>query len=242
MLVNTYKDYDELSKETGEAIIRFIKNKPDALLCLAAGDTPAGTFSYLVKAHQEGRVDFSSCRFVGLDEWVGLNETNKGSCSYFMYKSLFEPLGINPEKIVFFDACSEDLKAECIRIDNYISLNGRIDLMLVGVGMNGHIALNEPGVSFELYSHVVELDSVTKSVAQKYFDREIMLEKGITLGLKHLTEAQTAIVIASGRKKSSVMKKAIKEDVTSQIPASIIQTHKNGFVFLDEDAAAELKV
>jgi glucosamine-6-phosphate isomerase len=242
MQINIYKDYDEMSREAAEFIIRFVRTKPDALLCFPAGESPAGTFKYLVQASYEGKVDFSRCRFVGLDEWVGFDENDKGSCKYFMYKNLFEPLSIKQSNIVFFDACSKDLKTECTRVDGFIALNGPIDLMLVGVGMNGHIALNEPGISFDLYSHVVDLDPVTMTVAQKYFDQETKLEKGISLGLRHLNEAGTAVLIANGRKKAGILKNALIGKVSNQVPASILQLHKNSFIFLDKDAAAELTV
>ena len=92
--------------------------------------------------------------------------------------------------------------------------------MLVGLGMNGHIGLNEPGVSFDQYSHVVDLDPVTKVVGQKYFKTEKRLERGITLGLKHLMEAKCVILIASGRNKAEIVKKLVETDVTNQLPAS----------------------
>ena len=112
--------------------------------------------------------------------------------------------------------------------------------MLVGVGMNGHIALNEPNTSFETYAHVSDLEEITISVGQKYFTKPTILTQGITLGLKHLQEAKYPILIANGIKKASVIKKALTETITEIFPASIIQKIPHSLVMLDYEAAHEL--
>jgi glucosamine-6-phosphate deaminase len=112
--------------------------------------------------------------------------------------------------------------------------------MLVGVGMNGHIALNEPNTAFNIYAHVSDLEEITKSVGQKYFAKNTVLSQGITLGLGHLQEAKLPILIANGNRKAKVIQKALNGDVTEQLPASIFQKLKNGLVMLDEEAAQEL--
>lgn len=240
MEIRIFNDYDELSRETAKFISEYIKRKDDSLLCFPAGDSPAGTFRYLIEAAREGTVDFDNVRFVGLDEWVGLSRKDEGSCTNFMFDNLFVPLHIDPSRIQFFDACAADLSAECGRIDRYIFNQGAINLMLVGVGMNGHIGLNEPGVSPELYSHLVDLDPVTKTVGQKYFKRPTPLEKGITLGMKHLMEADMAILIVSGSKKAEIAKKLVEIDPSPAVPASLVKNHKNAYLFLDKAAAALL--
>ncbi len=242
MNINVFKDYDELSEKTAEFIADFVKTKTDARLCLAAGDTPTGTFKNMVGLSKEGRASFSGCTFVGLDEWVGMDENDEGSCKNYVYNNLFIPLAVKKSKIVFFDACADNLEAECRRIDDYIKNNGPIDLMLVGIGMNGHIGLNEPGVSFDSYSHIVKLDPVTKNVGQKYFKEKTDLEMGITLGIRHLMESKCAILIANGTKKAEIIRKVVKGEVTNKIPASILQRHKNCYLFLDKDAASMLDI
>ncbi|HHW47586.1 MAG TPA: glucosamine-6-phosphate deaminase [Clostridiaceae bacterium] len=241
MDINIFKDYDELSRKTADFISNFVNNNPKALLCFPAGDSPLGTFKKLVEYSNEGIVSFKYCRFVGLDEWVGMEKNNEGSCKYFIYKNLFEPLCIDETNICFFDACSKDLISECKRIDKYILNNGGIDLMLLGVGMNGHIGLNEPGVSFKSYSHVTELDDITVKVAQKYFKEKKMIKKGITLGIKHVMDAKTVVLLANGIKKADIVKKLAKGEVTNKIPASILQMHKNSYLFLDKEAASLLE-
>ena len=123
-------------------------------------------------------------------------------------------------------------------MDNIIFEKGGIDLMIVGIGMNGHIGFNEPGVSFDNYSHVIDLDDTTITVGQKYFKTAVHLKKELHLGLKHLQESKKVLLIANGTKKAEVIKKTVEEEITNSFPASIMQKHSNGFVMVDEEAAA----
>jgi glucosamine-6-phosphate isomerase len=234
------KDYSALSAMAAAEIASVVRHKPHAVLCLAAGDTPRLTYAILSQNAAKGEVDFSQCSFIGLDEWVGIPKKNEGSCAYFLKHSLFDPLGIAANQIHLFDALSPEPNAECTRMDDTINRIGGIDLMLVGVGMNGHIGFNEPGVSADLYTHVVALDAVTKSVGQKYFKHSTELRYGITLGLKHLLDSGAAIVIASGEKKAGVVKQALSGAITTAIPASFIRKHPNGMVIVDQEAASQL--
>ena len=237
MKLEIYKDHDELSREVARVIIAAVRNHPASVLCLAAGDTPRQVYAALASG---GQVDYSGCTFIGLDEWVGIPPENEGSCSFFLHNNLFHPLGIRPHQVHLFDALAEDLVSECGKMDAIIREKGGIDLMLAGVGMNGHVGFNEPGVSDDLYAHVVTLDATTQSVGQKYFKEATRLERGITLGLKHLLESTTAIIMASSAKKAEVIRLALEGPVSNQIPASIIRKHPAGVVMLDADAGALL--
>lgn len=242
MQLFTYPDYETLSAYAAGKIVSFVKQKPHATLCVGSGDTPVGTYRHLVKQHREGNIDFSRCTFVGLDEWVGMDGSDEGSCQHSLFQELFLPLGIAPENLHLFNAKAADLQAECRRIDEVIARSGGLDLMIVGVGMNGHIALNEPGTPFDLYSHVVELDELTVQVGQKYFSRQTPLTQGITIGLKHLIESKEVLLLANGKRKAPVIRQAVQGPVTEQFPASIIQTHANAWILLDEEAAADLSL
>jgi glucosamine-6-phosphate isomerase len=240
MTFHQFPDYASLSQYTAEHIAAIINQKPDALLCLASGDTPIGTYHHLVELAKTGRVDVSQCTFVGLDEWVGFGPEDSGSCSYYVFRDLFTPLQLRPDQLYVFDAKATDLTAECARIDSLIDSRGGLDLLLVGMGMNGHIALNEPGTPFTLGCHVGELAESTITVGQKYFEQETVLEQGITLGLRHLTAAREVILLVSGEKKAATLQKALKGPVSEEIPASILQTHPNGQVWLDAAAGSLL--
>lgn len=207
---------------------------------MASGDTPKLTVDLLVKKLKNEKIDHSKITFIGLDEWVGLPPNNTGSCYYFFKNQLIEPLQLKPSQYFLFNALAEDLQNECLKMDQYIQERNGIDIMLVGIGMNGHIGFNEPGTSFNNLSHIIELDEITKSVGQKYFTEPIELSRGITIGFKHLLNTNKVFLMANGLKKAEVIKKAVEGPVTESFPASIIQKHSDGFVLVDEDAGSSL--
>lgn len=241
MKVNVYPDYETLSQNVADEIIRCVRNKPDAVLCLAAGDTPRLTYETLTaRATKEG-IDFSHCTFVGLDEWVGVPLDNEGTCSWFLQRHIFTPLSLSRSQIHLFDAMASDLENECNKMNEIISGKGGIDLMLVGIGMNGHIGFNEPGALIDSYAHVIDLDNTTRTVGQKYFRQQMSLTRGITLGLKHLMEARQVILIASGERKAEIIKHTLRGPVTTKVPATVVRNHPNSMIMLDEAAARWVK-
>jgi galactosamine-6-phosphate isomerase len=234
------KDYDALSLRAAQEVTALIKEKPDALLCIAAGHTPELTCRLITQIARKENIDFSRCYFVSLDEWVGIAPENEGSCQYFLRNFLFNPLNINENHIHVFKSMADDMQQECREMDNFIRHHGGIDLIVVGVGRNGHIGFNEPGAAFEQYSHVTNLHEVTQSVGQKYFREETTLTQGITLGLQHLIEARKAILIANGERKAEVMKQAIEGEISPLMPASIMRKHMNSEIIIDKEAASLL--
>jgi galactosamine-6-phosphate isomerase len=241
MEIKIYNNYETLATVTANAMITLIQQKPNAVICLASGHTPLLPCQAFVKKVKEQNIDISKVTFLGLDEWVGVPPDNEGSCHYFLYNTVFKPLNLKPNQVHVFNAMANDLAAECKKMDNIISTKGGIDLMIVGIGMNGHIGFNEPGVSFTNYSHVIELDETTIQVGQKYFPSAITLSKGITIGLQHLMDAKQVILIANGEKKAAIIKQTVEEKVSNQIPATIMQTHTNGIIMFDEAAASLIK-
>lgn len=241
MQVLTFKNYEDLSANTAGFIADAIADNPALVLCMASGSTPALTCDLLVKKLKHDNIDHSKISFIGLDEWAGLAPTNTGSCHYFFKTKLFEPLKLKSSQYYLFNAQVANLQKECRAMDELITDKGGIDLMLVGIGMNGHIGFNEPGTSFTSLSHVAELEEITKSVGQKkYFNEPVELDKGITIGLGHLMNAKKVFLIANGSKKAEVIKKTIEGPVTESFPASIMQQHNNGFVLIDKEAASLL--
>jgi glucosamine-6-phosphate isomerase len=234
MKLKRFKNYQELSDFAATDIADAIKNKPSLVFCFASGDTPKLTVELLVKKIKKETIEHSKITFIGLDEWVGLSPTNTGSCHYFFQNKLIVPLQLKPSQYFLFDAMADDLKNECEKMDKFINDRNGIDIMLVGIGMNGHIGFNEPGTSFNNLSHVIELDDITKSVGKKYFTEQVELGKGVTLGFKHLLNTRKVFLMANGSKKAEVIKKTVEGRVTEEFPASIMQKHNNGFVIVDE--------
>ena len=241
MNILKYKNNEEMSLAATMLIADQVKKKPNSMICFPSGESPAGVFRHLIRMVNEKEIDLSECRFVGLDEWVGLGKGDDGSCTSFLLDNFFLPAGINAEHIYFFNAKAPDFDAECRAMDAHIVEYGPLDIMMVGIGMNGHIGLNEPGTDFSMYANHSALDPVTVKVGQKYFRQETQLTAGITLGLKHLQEAKIPLLLASGEKKAPIIKMALEGPVSNHVPGSIFQQLVNGVVMLDEVAAAELK-
>ena len=235
-----YNNYTELSVKTAEMIAGIITDKQDALLCFPAGETSVGTFEHLIKLNKTGKVSFKHCKIVGLDEWAHLGKMKNENCFSFLKKNLFNHIDYSGDNLCFFDGESPDLKYECLKTDKFIKVNGPVDMILLGAGMNGHLGLNEPGTSFDLYSHVVDLDKTTKIVGQKYFSEKVNLSAGVTLGIKHIMEAKMAILQLNGSRKAKVARRLIDSDISPEFPASVIKSHLNSYLLLDKDAARYL--
>jgi glucosamine-6-phosphate isomerase len=231
-----YKNYNLLSEAVAEKMVVQVLLKPDTVFCLASGNSTRLCYQVFVKKIIENSIDISKSTFIGLDEWIGILPTNPGSCHYFFKHNLFEPLSLTQKQVYLFDGMSKNLKMECHKMDDFIQQKGGIDFMIVGVGLNGHIGFNEPGVSFDYYSHIIKLAEMTLNVGQKYFDVPTTLHQGITLGLQHFLEAKTAILMADGIKKADIIQKTLEEEITNNIPSTIIRKHKNATIMLDKEA------
>jgi glucosamine-6-phosphate deaminase len=159
------------------------------------------------------------------------------NCFSFLKKHFFDHIDYSQENLCFFNGESSDLEKECHKTDDFIKKYGPIDMILLGAGMNGHLGLNEPGTSFDHYSHIVNLDDTTKIVGQKYFSGSVTLTKGITLGVKYIMEARMVILQLNGKRKAEVVKKLIEGKVTRDFPASALKNHLNSYLLLDREAA-----
>lgn len=241
MKISKYDTYEELSKAAAGLVAKQLAAKPNSVICFPSGDSPSGMLKEIVTAVNDGRMDISQCFFVGLDEWVGMDQNDFGSCKHYLYTNFFSKVNVDAEKVMLFDAKAADLRAECEKMNQFIADKGGLDIMIVGIGMNGHLGLNEPGTAFDLYAHLSELDPITVEVGQKYFKQETKLTHGITLGLKHLAEAKIPVLIASGAKKADIIHESLQGLVTTEVPASVLQTIPQAIILLDIDAAAELE-
>ena len=233
------EDFEAMSRKTAELIAETVNKKADALICLPAGETAIKTFEILKEMQTGGQVDFSVCAFVALDEWLDLEDESE-NCSAFLRRNFYYPLGIREEQITFFDVHASNLEQECRRVDQVIFDHGGIDCMLLGVGMNGHLGLNEPNQSFDSYSKVVDLDTVTMQVGQKYFAEGMKLSRGVTLGIRHFYESKLVILQAGGSHKKEIIQKTYNTPPTQALPATVMGILPKGVVVLDKEAAAGL--
>jgi galactosamine-6-phosphate isomerase len=233
--------YESMSAKAAEALMQIMQSKRNPVLCPASGDSPTGLYKELINRLNNNDTDISGWYFVGLDEWLGMNGNDEGSCRFHLNNQLFNPLHISGNNICFFDGKTKDLNAECDKIENFITKHGGIDVAIVGLGMNGHVGMNEPGTPSSLHSHVTEIDAITQQVGQKYFIEKTHISKGITLGIANLMEARNVILVVSGSKKAEMVRQVLEEEISEQLPVSLLRNHENFSVYLDAEAASFLQ-
>ena len=229
----TVGNYDELSKLAAEIIGNQVKSKPESVLGLATGSSPIGTYENLVKEYNNGNLDFSKVVSVNLDEYVGLNGDNDQSYRYFMNKHLFSHINIKETYVP--SGVKEDMEAECTAYDKKIEELGGIDLQLLGIGLDGHIGFNEPDEVFVKGTHLVELDESTIEANARFFaSKDEVPTVAITMGMLPIMQAKKVLLIANGKNKEEILKKAFYGPITPMVPASILQLHKDVTVIFSE--------
>lgn len=233
-MLKIFKTEESLSKEVAKEMKSQVESLDNPVFCLASGSTPQKIYKVFSESSIDDK-DLEKLKFVGLDEWVNVSKDIDGSCYQMLNKDLFKRINLKDEQIVFFETVDTDLAAECKRIDEFIS-NNPMTFTLMGVGMNGHIGLNEPGDLIKDCSSVVNLSDKTKEVAQKYFEKGQVLEQGITLGLQQILEAKRTIVVITGEHKKHIVKE-IFVNKSANLPAQSLLGFEHIDFYIDESAA-----
>ncbi len=242
MKISVSDSFEAMSQNAFEEIIQLMQRNKQPLICTASGDSPAGLYKEIVSHVKNNRLDVSNWHFVSLDEWAGMNANDEGSCRFHLNNQLFHPLQIPDDKICFFDGRAKDLENECSKVEDCIQQHEGIDVAIVGLGLNGHVGMNEPGTSAELKSHVAEIDPQTQQVGQKYFKEQRLITHGITLGIASIMNARNVVLLVSGKHKADILKKVLEGEISKQLPASLLRKHPSFFVFADKEAASMLDV
>lgn len=238
MKVEKFVTVEALTNKVTEKMIKLLADKPEAVFCIAGGETPLPVMKKLIQLQKTNKIDFSKATFISLDEWIGLDRTTKGSCIQTLEDHLFQPLGLRAEQIKFFDGKATNLTAELTKMNTFVAAYG-IDFILLGLGMNGHIGFNEPGVTTEANAQIVGLDEVTTTVMTKYFNEKLPLTQGITLGFRQILDANQIILMATGEKKAEIVKATIEGEPTSQVPSTILKQAQNEALFFVDRAAGK---
>jgi glucosamine-6-phosphate deaminase len=242
MRVIIEKDYDSVSKRAAQFVAEIVRNKPDAVLGLATGSTPIGLYKELIRLHREENLDFSKVTTFNLDEYYGLPQDHEQSYHYFMRQNLFEWINVPPENIHVPSGLARDVEAYCENYERMIREAGGIDVQILGIGGDGHIAFNEPGSSLSSRTRLKTLTEETIRDNARFFDRpEDVPRFAITMGVGTILEARKCIMLANGAKKADVVAAAVEGPVTAQITASALQLHPDAIVIVDEEAGARLK-
>lgn len=237
MLIYKAKNYDDMSRKAANMISAQVILKQDSVLGLATGSTPIGTYRQLIDRYKKEDLDFSQVTTLNLDEYYGLAPDNEQSYRFFMNQNLFDHININHDRIFIPNGLEKDEKKECARYDALIESCGQIDMQLLGIGHNGHIGFNEPSSIFETMTHCVTLTEKTIQANQRFFENlEDVPLKAYTMGIKTIIQAEKILVLVNGVEKAEIVHKAFFGPITPEIPASILQLHKNLTLIGDESA------
>lgn len=235
------KNYDEISKVASNLICDEINKKPDITLGLATGSSPIGTYKELINLYNEGKVDFSKVKTFNLDEYYNLSKSNKQSYDYFMKENFFNHINIDLNNTHIPNGLANDIETECKEYDLSILNNGGIDLQILGIGSNAHIAFNEPSNTFKVGTSLVNLTQSTIQANSRFFEKiEDVPTQAISMGIGSIFKAKKIILIASGKSKAEAIYKTLNEDINPQVPSSILQLHNDVTLILDEDSASML--
>jgi glucosamine-6-phosphate deaminase len=237
MVIYAAKDYEEMSKKAASIIGAQILMKPSAVLGLATGSTPVGTYQQLVKWYEQGDLDFSGITTVNLDEYKGLPGDNDQSYRYFMNTNLFDHVNIDKDKTFVPNGLEEDAALECSRYDKVIEAAGGVDLQLLGIGGNGHIGFNEPADAFQKGTHCVALTESTIQANARFFDSIDDVPKfAYSMGVGNIMAAKKVLLVASGEGKAKAIYDSCFGPITPQVPASVLQLHTDVVIIADEAA------
>ncbi len=234
MIKKVIKDKEEIYKDVSEVYISEINKKPSIVLGLATGSTPEPLYKKLIEAYNNSEVSFNEVRTFNLDEYEGIDRENEQSYYSFMNEKLFSKVDIKKENINMPPNKEED-------IPNYEEKlkNEKIDIQLLGIGSNGHIAFNEPGTPFETRTHKVKLAQKTIDDNSRFFGSiDDVPKEAISMGLANIMEAKKVVLIAIGEQKSEIIKELFSnDDITESLPASILKKHNDVTIYMDKEAA-----
>lgn len=234
------KDYDALSENAFEIVSSVVKDNPQAVLGLATGTTPLGLYRRMIADHRENGTSYKGIRTVNLDEYAGLDIDDGQSYVCFMRNNLFDGLDIDLNNTNIENGKADDAEEECRRYNRLLD-SLPLDIQLLGLGSNGHIAFNEPGTPFGMGTHTVKLAESTIKDNSRLFDRiEDVPTVAFTMGPRNIMQAKKVLILASGANKAQAVYSMVKGEVTENCPASILQLHPDCTLIADEEAAALL--
>lgn len=241
MKILVCKNYEEMSKVASNIMVSEIKNKPSINLGLATGGTPVGLYKNLINEYQKNNIDFSNVKTFNLDEYLGLGKMDNQSYYYFMRENLFNHINIKEENINIPNGKASDLELECKKYDDLLSEN-KIDIQILGIGTNAHIAFNEPSDTFKNGTYVVNLAQSTIDDNARFFNSiEDVPTKAISMGIGSIFKAKKIILLASGKNKAQAIYDTVNGDIDPNIPSSILKLHSDVTLILDEDSASLIK-
>lgn len=252
-MVNSYKQLlvyqtkHQASKKVAVEVCNLVEEMKllnrSAVLGLATGSTPQIVYEYLIEEHERGR-SFDNVVSFNLDEYFPIEKENRNSFYFHMYNQLFNHIDVPKQNIHIphIDNSLFSIDSFCEAYEDQINKTGGIDLQILGIGENGHIAFNEPGSALNSVTRLVELDDVTrKNAADDFGSFDAVPKQAITMGIQSILKAKKIILLAFGENKSAIINRFLSEDVNPNMPASFLKKHGNCQIIIDKACAEGLK-
>lgn len=232
------------SEAAARVVARLVREKPNAVIGLATGSTPLALYKEMIRLHKEEGLDFSQVVTFNLDEYIGLPRDHEQSYYTFMWENLFSQINIKPENVHIPDGMTEDVPAFCAEYERKIVASGGIDLQVLGIGSDGHVGFNEPTSSFASRTRIKTLTEQTVADNARFFagDESQVPKHCITMGIGTIMDARMNLMLAFGRNKAEAVADSVEGPVAAVMPASILQHHPRAKIFIDEEAASQLKL
>ena len=233
--------YEEMSTLSAQMIAELIRKKPNCILGLATGSTPVGTYKELIRLHKNEGLDFSKVMTFNLDEYVGLSPDHDQSYRTFMNDNLFNHINIKKSNTHVPDGMASDIPKACAEYEKRIKRAGGLDIQLLGIGGNGHIAFNEPGSSLGSRTRVKTLDEKTRQDNARFFKSlDEVPRYAVTMGIGTIMEARQLILLANKESKADAIARTVEGPITAMVPATIVQLHPKATIITDKAAASKL--
>ena len=241
MRIQVMDDYEQLSYWAARVVLSQVTLQSNSVLGLATGSTPEGMYQRLVDMYQQGKVDFSEVTTFALDEYLGLSPDHPQSYQYYLYNKFFNHINLPPENINLPPGDTTDPEMACQNYEQAIASAGGIDLQVVGIGVNGHIGFNEPASSLNTDTHIVDLAEETIQANSRFFDNiDEVPRQAITMGMGSIMGAKRIVMLANGKNKAAAVRDSFSGKVTTEVPASFLQLHREFILLLDKEAASML--
>ena len=234
MVIKYFESYDEMSKQAAQIVAGEVRVKPNMILGLPTGSTPIGMYKNLIRMNKAGETDFSKITTFNLDEYLPITKDNEQSYYKFMFDNFFGSINIDPKNINIPDGEAADGEIACREYEEKIDASGGIDLMVIGLGPNGHIGFNEPDKFLVPDTHIADLTETTINANARFFaSADEVPKKALTMGMGSILKARKILLIVSGAAKREVLERFLKKEITTDLPVSFLHLHRDVTILSD---------
>ena len=232
---------EEVDATAAALVAAVVRDKLEQLLVFPTGNTPLGMYNKLAGSVAKKELSFAACQLIELDEYMGITDNDPRNLFQWLKQALLNHIDIPEENCRRFHAAGDDIEAQCRQMDEIIQSHGGIDLLVLGLGPNGHLGFNEPGSPFDAPTRIIDLTPASLQSSANYWgDITQVPKQGLTLGMQVLSQAKKTILLVKGENKAVILKETLQGEITPEIPATLVRTMENVTVIVDREAYKEM--